>query len=794
MLGDLARFGPFELDLQTHELRKHGTRVKLQEQPFQILTALIVADGELVTISELRQRLWPEGIHVDFQQGILRAINKLRTALGDSAAKPIYVETVNRSGYRFLAPVSWLNDTGSMAANVRGGQPTSTVNPPRHLRLRGQVTKFLHPAITLALVSALVIAAIISVRRIGRHPAQPVSTAWVLIATSGNGAGDAASNESSDSILQREFRGSISAMVVPPERIQESLALMRRQATVTLNYDLAREVCLRDGDIQLMVLAHTEKLDTQYVLTSELVNPQTGVTLRSITDKAEEKSQFLTAVRRLAERTNRAINDELPHITATGKTLEKVTTSSLHALELYSSANELLVENHGISSPAVDLLKEAVEIDPEFLSAEALLTRSLGNLRREPESRPYLHRMFEGASAVPDRERYFILGTYYEALHQPEKAAEQYEALVRLYPDHFWGVNVLAELYRNDLQRPNMAIPYVIRRAELRPADFIYNYQAWQLLTDLRKQPEIAERYRVLAEKLATTPVIERFPYAAIDLLMAPANQYVIEAKPSEALKEIQRLGQLWEAFGPKGRSALANREAFVYAALGRPESAKAWFSRAGEGMGHDYAGCNIADAEGDNRALLHYLYRTVADGDRNVQGAVYFARLRQVAEAQRIFRELQARPGLSSAEKHWVRGELARAQGNFHQARPELQAAVDALTVTDDGRLRALLPAASEGLADLLQNHGDERGAIAVLEPLESFKLDNYGQFPEFARVLVKLSSLYRQNHRFQDAQKVDTQLRTRFAAAEPAYFVIRYLQGASAPAARGPQLASLN
>src|SRR5581483_11733998 len=107
--------------------------------------ALILAEGRLVSIPELRQKLWPEGVHVDYQQGILRAVNKLRTSLGDSAAKPIYVETVNRSGYRFLAPVSWASETRSEATDVRpvGGQPIAA--SPGHV-LHGHVATLLRPA------------------------------------------------------------------------------------------------------------------------------------------------------------------------------------------------------------------------------------------------------------------------------------------------------------------------------------------------------------------------------------------------------------------------------------------------------------------------------------------------------------------------------------------------------------------------------------------------------------------------------------------------------------------------
>ena len=101
----ILRFAVFEVDLAAGELRKNGTRIRLQEQPFQILVYLLDRAGEVVTREELRQKLWPADTFVDFDHSLNTAVNKLREALGDSASSPRYVETLARRGYRFLAPV-----------------------------------------------------------------------------------------------------------------------------------------------------------------------------------------------------------------------------------------------------------------------------------------------------------------------------------------------------------------------------------------------------------------------------------------------------------------------------------------------------------------------------------------------------------------------------------------------------------------------------------------------------------------------------------------------------------------
>lgn len=104
----IVRFDPFEVDLETGELRRAAAKVRLQEQPFQILAMLLERAGDLVTREELRQRIWPDAVFIDFEHGLNKAVNKLRKALGDVAERPSFVETLPRRGYRFIAPVERL--------------------------------------------------------------------------------------------------------------------------------------------------------------------------------------------------------------------------------------------------------------------------------------------------------------------------------------------------------------------------------------------------------------------------------------------------------------------------------------------------------------------------------------------------------------------------------------------------------------------------------------------------------------------------------------------------------------
>src|SRR5437867_13095837 len=116
------RFGVFEIDLRAGELTKRGLRIRLQEQPFQVLAMLLERPGELVTREELREKIWGQTV-VDFDHGLNKAVNKIREALGDSAENPRFVETVASRGYRFLADVTPIDTAAERRPEIDGLVP-----------------------------------------------------------------------------------------------------------------------------------------------------------------------------------------------------------------------------------------------------------------------------------------------------------------------------------------------------------------------------------------------------------------------------------------------------------------------------------------------------------------------------------------------------------------------------------------------------------------------------------------------------------------------------------------------
>ena len=139
----IIRFSTFEVNFHIGELRQRGQKIKLQEQPLQVLAALLERPGDLITREELRSKLWPADTFVDFDHSLNAAIKRLRDALGESAEKPIFVETVARRGYRFIAPVNGSSGPSGngIAAAPEVGKSSTWIRPwQRMVTTRNAVT------------------------------------------------------------------------------------------------------------------------------------------------------------------------------------------------------------------------------------------------------------------------------------------------------------------------------------------------------------------------------------------------------------------------------------------------------------------------------------------------------------------------------------------------------------------------------------------------------------------------------------------------------------------------------
>jgi cholera toxin transcriptional activator len=192
MTGDTTRhvfsFGPFEADIPAAELRKHGLRIKLHAQPFQVLVMLLERPNELVTREEMRQRLWGSDTFVDFDHGLNSAVNKIRESLNDSAARPRYIETVPGKGYRFIAPVASAvaPSPAPVPTAPAAAPPPSVLSTAEELPAPPRKTVRVLILMVQALYLGIYLTALSNLREVDdlfRETAQPLALLTVLVAT-----------------------------------------------------------------------------------------------------------------------------------------------------------------------------------------------------------------------------------------------------------------------------------------------------------------------------------------------------------------------------------------------------------------------------------------------------------------------------------------------------------------------------------------------------------------------------------------------------------------------------------
>ncbi|MFP5229779.1 MAG: transcriptional regulator [Acidobacteriota bacterium] len=139
------RFGLFEVDARREEVRRAGIPVKIREQPYRILTLLLERAGEVVTREELRRALWPSDVFVDFDHSLNTAMMKLRDVLGDTADQPLYIETIPKKGYRFVAPVSGGGDGAANWTEIADALCESVADPALVVPPSAMAPVLVHP-------------------------------------------------------------------------------------------------------------------------------------------------------------------------------------------------------------------------------------------------------------------------------------------------------------------------------------------------------------------------------------------------------------------------------------------------------------------------------------------------------------------------------------------------------------------------------------------------------------------------------------------------------------------------
>ena len=414
----IMRFGVFEVDVRAGELRKQGVRIKLQEQPFHVLTVLLQRPGEVVTREELRSQNWPADTFVDFDNSLNTAINKLREALGDSADNPRFIETLPRRGYRFLAPVSsdQRKRSRSIAAKWVGAGATTVV-------------------VVVAVAGGFLWRS--------RQPRLLTDKDTIVLADITNITGDSVFDGTLREGLSVQLEQSPFLSLLSEEGIHQTLRMMGQPASTRLSPEITREVCQRtnstaalDGSIAL--------IGTRYNLILKAVNCANGDLLVSTEAQANDKSHVLDALSKAASEMRTKLGESLSTVQKYNTPLEQATTPSLEALQALSLGDKAGLTGDHVA--AVAFYQRAIQLDPNFAMAyDSLAGEQIGELASVVEN---TRKAFELRAGVSGREKLIIEADYYNNVTGDlMRAKETYLLGAQIYPREGIFRNGLGALY-----------------------------------------------------------------------------------------------------------------------------------------------------------------------------------------------------------------------------------------------------------------------------------------------------------------------------------------------------------
>jgi DNA-binding winged helix-turn-helix (wHTH) protein/tetratricopeptide (TPR) repeat protein len=453
-----VRFGPYEANFADGELRKHGTRLKIQSKPLSILQLLTKNQGNIVTREQLRQALWQEDVFVDFEKNLGTAVNKLRAVLSDSAETPQYIETVPRRGYRFLVPVENGNGKAGpprLALGERASgngastneitesyapSATTVAAPPSRWLARSIVRKG-RLWLPVAASVVLTLFALASAFSIGHKKFKLKEKDTIVLADFANSTSEPLFDDTLKTALGVSLRQSPFLNVLSENQVSSTLKLMTQPASARLTPAVARDLCLRAGS-KAYIAEAIGSLGSEYVLELKAVNCQSGDTLARERVSATSQDKVLDALGSAASKLRGQLGESLGTVQSFDVPLEQATTSSLEALKAYTLAQKTARENGAAQS--LPYGQRAIELDPNFAMAYEAVGIHYINLAEPARAGEYLTKAFQLREHASQRERLKIMAGYYSSVTgELEKAAQAYQQMIASYPRDIAAYNNL---------------------------------------------------------------------------------------------------------------------------------------------------------------------------------------------------------------------------------------------------------------------------------------------------------------------------------------------------------------
>jgi len=418
----------FELDAHSGELRKHGVKIKLQEQPFQILLILLEQAPELVTREDLQKRIWLVDTFVDFDKGLYNAIKKLREALGDEAGTPRYIETVPKRGYRFIAaldgPVQESGATQPGPVLVTLPETLPAVAPTLRRPSRSMIVG--------AAVSLLVLVVIGVWYLHLRLTSRLTEKDTIVLADFTNSTGDAVFDDTLKTALNISLRQSPFLNVLADSRVAEELQQMTRPSSTKITPEVARELCQRAGSKAYLAGA-IGSLGSEYVLELKAVNCENGDTLAEEQVTAASKEKVLGALGKEASKLRGELGESLATVQKFDVPLEQATTSSFEALKAYSFGIKAFNEKG--TAAALPYHLSAIQLDPNFALGHWAVGDDYAGLGEAGRASEYFTKAFQLREHVGEREKLTITGVYYLIVTgELDKAVQTYQDEIENYP------------------------------------------------------------------------------------------------------------------------------------------------------------------------------------------------------------------------------------------------------------------------------------------------------------------------------------------------------------------------
>jgi DNA-binding winged helix-turn-helix (wHTH) protein/tetratricopeptide (TPR) repeat protein len=473
-----TRFGPFEVDFRSGEIHKHGIRLKLQDQPFQVLALLLEHSGDVVTRDELRQKLWPGDTFVDFDTGLNSAIKKLRDVLSDSADEPRYIETLPRRGYRFIASVENGPRPASAPIELRVvPAPVPTLQKPRAPWYKRRIV------VAAGIAAFLVVAAFAAWRVFFSRPVLTEADV-ILLASFVNKTGDPIFDNSLDKALEVKLAESPFLSLFSEGNVHETLRMMRRDPNERVTPELGIEICKRQG-LKALVVPEIAAVGNTYLITLDAIDARNQKSIARHQEIAESKDKVVAALGKAGSQLRRQLGESLSSVEKYNAPLDLATTSSLEALQAYRAA--LIPYRSGKTREAIPLFERAVELDPKFCSAYDMLGGAYHGIGDEQASRKNFARAFElKDDRVTQEENFLITATYYWNI--TGNLDKEYAVLVlyqQAYPRSVNAANLLGINYsqRNKKEEALKEFTWAIEHSQV-PAVYAYS-NASQMLMNL---------------------------------------------------------------------------------------------------------------------------------------------------------------------------------------------------------------------------------------------------------------------------------------------------------------------